>query len=226
MPVSAEEFGLSFVILSLVFAGAALIRRCSRPLRALFIPTAVIGGFLMLGLGPEGLGRIIGGNGLFSHTTFEVWKTLPGLLINVMCAALLLGERLPPLKTIWGFSGSHVIMAGIMSSGQFAVGSILALFVLGPVFGFTDKSGALIEMSFAGGHGTLAGLTPVLVAYGAGDLLEVGLGLATIGMVTGIVIGTMLVNYAVNSPTISIARDAPTSPKENLDIDHHLPKPD
>ena len=167
-----------------------------------------------------------GGSGLFSGTTFAVWQVLPGLLINVMCAALLLGERLPPLETIWRFSGSHVIMAGIMSAGQFAVGSILTLLVLVPVFGFNDKAGALIELSFAGGHGTLAGLTPVLVEYGAGDLLEVGLGLATIGMVTGIIIGTMLVNYAVKSPTISIARDEPTSPDEDLDIDHHLPRPD
>src|SRR5262245_64023816 len=117
------------------------------------MPTAVIGGFLMLGLGPEGLGRLTGGNGLFSDTTFAVWEVLPGLLINVFCAALLLGERLPPLKTIWGFSGSHVIMAGIMSAGQFAVGSILTLFVLAPVFGLDEKAGALIEMSFAGGHG-------------------------------------------------------------------------
>jgi ESS family glutamate:Na+ symporter len=226
MPATVEEIGLSFVILTLVFAGAALIRRFSRPLRALFIPTAVIGGFLMLALGPEGLGRVNGGYGLFTDTTFGVWKVLPGLLINVMCASLLLGERLPPLKTIWGLSGSHVIMAGIMSTGQFAVGSIVALLVLGPVFGFTDKSGALIELSFAGGHGTLAGLTPVLVAYGAEDLLEVGLGLATIGMVTGIVIGTMLVNYAVNSPNISVARHDRTSDKEDLDIDHHQHKPD
>ena len=38
-------------------------------------------------------------------------------------------------------------------------------------------------------------------------------------MVTGIVIGTMLVNYAVKSPTISIALDNRTSPEEDLDID-------
>jgi hypothetical protein len=45
MPGSVEEVGLSLVVLSLVFACAALIRRWSRPLRKLFIPTAVIGGF-------------------------------------------------------------------------------------------------------------------------------------------------------------------------------------
>jgi len=223
---SAEELGLSLVMLSLVFAAAALIRRWSRPLRALFIPTAVIGGFLALALGPEGIGRLIGGNGIFSTATFAVWKALPGLLINVMCAALLLGERLPPLQKIWNVSGSHVIMAGIMSGGQFAVAGVLTLLVLEPVFGFTSKAGALIEMAFAGGHGTLAGLTPVLVAYDAEELLEVGLGLATIGMVTGIVVGTMLVNYGIKSPSITVARQNPTSPDEDLDIDHHLPGPD
>jgi glutamate:Na+ symporter, ESS family len=226
MPGSANEIGLSLVILSLVFACAALVRRLSRPLRALFIPTAVIGGFLAMAFGPEGLGRLTGGEGIFSSGTFAVWKALPGLLINVMCATLLLGERLPPLRTIWKISGTHVIMAGLMSAGQFAVGGVLVLLLLEPVFGLSRSAGALIEMSFAGGHGTLAGLTPVLAEYGALDLLEVGLGLATIGMVTGIVIGTMLVDYAVRSPSISVARQRPTSPDEDLDIDHHLPKSD
>jgi ESS family glutamate:Na+ symporter len=223
---SAEDFGLSFVILSLVFALASLVRRWSRPLRALFIPTAVIGGFLVLVLGPEGFGRVTGGSGLFSQETFAVWKALPGLLINLMCASLLLGERLPPLKTVWTISGPHVITAGVMSGGQFAIAGIVTMLVLEPVFGFSSKAGALIEMSFAGGHGTLAGLTPVLVKYDAAELLEVGLGLATIGMVTGIVVGTMLVNYGINSPTISVARQNPPSPDEDLDIDHHLPGPD
>ncbi len=223
---SPEDFGVSLIILSLIFAAAALARRWSRPLRALFIPTAVIGGFLMLFLGPEGVGRMTGGTGVFSEQTFTIWTALPGLLINVMCASLLLGERLPPLGQVWTISGSHVIAAGVMSGGQFAIAGILTLLVLEPVFGFSSKAGALIEMAFAGGHGTLAGLTPVLIKYDAAELLEVGLGLATLGMVTGIVIGTMLVNYGINSPTISVARQTPPSPEEDHDIDHHLPGPD
>ena len=54
MPGSVESIGLSIVVLSLVFACAALIRRWSRPLRQLFMPTAVIGGFLVLGPGGDG----------------------------------------------------------------------------------------------------------------------------------------------------------------------------
>ena len=71
-PASVEEVGLSLVILSLVFASAALVRRWSSPLRKLFIPTAVIGGFPVLGLGPEGMGRLLGGTGLFPENVFAV----------------------------------------------------------------------------------------------------------------------------------------------------------
>jgi glutamate:Na+ symporter, ESS family len=225
-PGSVEEVGLSLVILSLVFACAALIRRWSSPLRKLFIPTAVIGGFLVLGLGPEGMGRLLGGTGLFPENVFAVWRQLPGLLVTVMSASLLLGEHLPPFRKLWSISGSHVIMISVMSMGQFAVGGILVWFLLEPVFGINHKAGALLEMSFNGGHGTLAGVTPVLQQYGVGDLVNVGLGLATIGIVSGIVVGTTLVNYAIRSPSIPVVRQTPPSPDEDFDIDHHLPGPD
>jgi ESS family glutamate:Na+ symporter len=225
-PVSVEEGGLSLVVLSLVFACAALIRRWSSPLRKLFIPTAVIGGFLVLGLGPEGMGRLLGGTGLFPENVFAVWRQLPALLVTVMSASLLLGEHLPHSRKLWSISGSHVIMISVMSFGQFAVGGILVWLLLEPLFGINRKAGALLEMSFNGGHGTVAGLTPVLQQYGVGDLAPVGLGLATIGIVSGIVVGTTLVNYAIRSPSIPVVRQTPPSPDEDFDIDHHLPGPD
>jgi ESS family glutamate:Na+ symporter len=92
---SAQDVGQAFVLLALVFLGAAVIRKWSRHLRALFLPAAVIGGFLALALGPEGVGRFAGSKGIFPDQTFAVWHALPGLLINVMSASLLLGERLP-----------------------------------------------------------------------------------------------------------------------------------
>ena len=223
---TADDVGEALVLLALVFLGAGVIRKWSRHLRALFLPTAVIGGFLALALGPEGIGRLAGSNGMFPDQTFAVWHALPALLINVMAASLLLGEPLPPPRKIWGISGSHVIMAGIMSAGQFAVAGLAVLVLLKPVFDFSDKGGALIEVSFAGGHGTLAGLGPVFDEYGAGQLVPVGFGLATIGLVTGVVIGTILINYAIRSPSIPVARQNPTTPDEDLDIDHHLPRPD
>src|SRR5262245_56774661 len=164
--MSAQDIGLAMVTLSLVFAGAELIRRRVKLMRSLFIPTAVIGGFLALILGPEVLGRLTDGEGIFSSTTFRVWEVTPGLVINVMAASLLLGKRLPPVKTIWNVSAPHVIMAGMASAGQYAVGGILVLLLLRPLFDTPPEAGALIEMSFAGGHGTLAGLSGVFGEHG------------------------------------------------------------
>src|SRR5215469_6745927 len=121
---TATDLGEASVLLALVFLGAALIRKWSSHMRALFLPTAVIGGFLALALGPEGVGRLTDSNGIFPGQTFTLWQALPGLLINVMAASLLLGEQLPAPRKIWGIAGSHVIMAGIQSAGQFAFAGI------------------------------------------------------------------------------------------------------
>src|SRR5262245_60374573 len=223
---TADDVGQAIVLLALVFLAAAVIRKRSRHLRALFVPTAVIGGFLALALGPEGVGRFADSNGIFPDQTFAVWHALPGLLVNVMSASLLLGEPLPAPRKIWNISGSHVVMAGIVSAGQFAVAGLVVLLLLRPLLDFSDRGGGLVQLSFAGGHGTLAGLGPGLGDSGAGELVDVGLGLATIGLLTGVVIGTILVNHAIRSPSIPVARENPTSPDEDLDIDHHLPRPD
>jgi glutamate:Na+ symporter, ESS family len=67
---TADDLGQAFVLLALVFLVAALIRNWWRHLRALFVPTAVIGGFLALALGPEGVGRLTDSNGVFPERTF------------------------------------------------------------------------------------------------------------------------------------------------------------
>src|SRR5262245_59786967 len=110
---TAADLGESLVLLALVFLGAALLRKWSSHLRALFRPTAVIGEFLARALGPEGVGRITGGIGIFPVQTFALWQVFPGMLISVMSASLLLGEQLPAPAKTWGIAGSHVIMAGI-----------------------------------------------------------------------------------------------------------------
>lgn len=84
----------------------------------------------------------------------------------------------------------------------------------------------MIEVAYAGGHGTVAGLTGALEAEGAGELADMGLGLATIGLISAVIVGTLVVNYAVRSGNIPIARDAPTEPADDYDIDHHQPGPD
>jgi ESS family glutamate:Na+ symporter len=62
---------------------------------------------------------------------------------------------------------------------------------------------------FAGGHGTITGMDGILSEACAPEMIDVGLGAATISMITGVVGGSILVNYAVRIPRIHVARNRP-----------------
>ncbi len=220
---SGEWVGVSIVFISIVLLVSGIIRRNVRWLRSLFIPTAVIAGFMILLVGPQVLGEWTDSQGLIPQQVLDVWAVLPGLLINVVFAAVMLGKRLPPVRQIWDASAPHVILGSTFSFGQFALGSLLTVLVLGPVFDMPDLTGSMLEMSFAGGHGTIAGMGQMLSDEGASDLVDLGLGLATISMVTGIVGGSMIVRYALDNPRIAVARETPPSADEHLDLsDIHI----
>lgn len=214
----AQWVGFSIVILGIILLVSAVIRRYVPGVAALFIPTSVVAGFVILLVGPQLLGAWTGTGGLIPEPVLTIWATLPGLLINVVFAAVMLGKALPSPKEIWSASAPHVIFGAALSFGQFALGALAVVLILTPLFGLTDVAGSIIELSFAGGHGTIAGMQPLLEDAGAGELVDLGLGLATISMVTGIVTGSLLVRYAVSSERIPLARTTPPDKSEPLDL--------
>jgi ESS family glutamate:Na+ symporter len=183
-----------------------LLRRLVPWLAAVYIPTSVLAGFLILLAGPHVLGQVTGGWSLIPARTITVLSTLPGLLINIVFGGIMIGKRLPSVRRIWNDAAPHAILGGVFSFGQFAIGGLVVALLLRPVFGLPDAAGSIIEMSFAGGHGTIAGMGGLLDDAGAGQLVDIGLGLATISMLTGVIGGTVLVNWAVRNPHIDVAR--------------------
>jgi ESS family glutamate:Na+ symporter len=215
----AQWAGLALVALGPVLGVSMLVRRYVPILGALFIPASVIAGFLILLVGPQVLGAATGTTGLIPLPVLTVWSSLPGLLINVVFAAVMLGKRLPPLRTIWSDSAPHFILGSAYSFGQFALGALAVAFMLTPLFGLSPLAGSILELSFAGGHGTIAGMGPLLTEGGAPELIDLGLGLATVSMVTGMAGGTLLVRWAVANPHVSVARTKPVQRQENYDVD-------
>jgi glutamate:Na+ symporter, ESS family len=169
----------------------------------LFLPASVIGGTLALLLGPQVLGRLsarIGGpealhDGLVPSVVRDVWTELPVLLISVVFAALFIGKRIPPVRQVWTIAGPQVALGQSIAWGQYVVGLLLGLFVLAPVFGMHPATGALIEIGFEGVHGTAAGLAGTFEAFGFPEGTDLALGLATVGLVAGVLVGTIIVNW-------------------------------
>lgn len=206
----AQAAGLSFVFLGIALLCGMLLRRAVPWLAAVYIPSSVLAGFLILLAGPQVWGRATGGWSLVPHQATHVFALLPGLMINIVFGGIMIGKKLPSVGRIWQDAAPHVILGSVFSFGQFAIGGLAVALLLTPVFGLPDAAGSIIEMSFAGGHGTIAGMGGLLDDAGAGELVDIGLGLATLSMLTGVIGGTLLVNAAVRHPRIDVARQHTT----------------
>lgn len=184
------------------------VRSSIRIFQKLYLPSSIVAGVLVLLLGPEIAGRLAdslmedsGGwsQGIFPESILTVWSQLPGLLINVVFAALFIGKTIASPKEIWRDAGPMVVHGQIIAWGQYVIGLLLVVFVLTPVWGMSPLAGALIEISFEGGHGTAGGLADTFKELGFESGADLALGLATIGVVAGVLLGTVLVNWAVRS---------------------------
>ncbi len=207
--------GVAQVLIALGWATAfvlvaKLAHRHVKVFRTLFIPSSVIAGFAALLLGPQVLGFVamsLGwterlADGLIPATVLDAWSSLPGLLINMVFASLFLGKRIPPLREIIRVAGPQVALGQSMAWGQYVVGILLAVAILQPVFGMDPVAGALIEIGFEGGHGTAAALDSTFEEFGFAEGSDLALGLATIGLIAGVLSGLAIINWAVRTGRI------------------------
>ena len=87
-----------------------------------------------------------------------------------------------------------IAFGSTMAWAQYVLGILLVLLFLAPVFDVNPLAASLIEISFAGGHGTAAGLAPTFEKLGWSEGTDVALGLATVSIVTAVATGILFVN--------------------------------
>jgi glutamate:Na+ symporter, ESS family len=205
--MSPNEIGFSFIILGAFLILGKWLRVYSSTMQQLFLPSSIIAGVIALALGPGVLGAIVGtfapdhtlSQGLLPDFILGVWAELPGLFINIVFASLFLGTSLPSLRKVWIVGGPQVAMGQMVSWGQYALGMLLVLLILTPFFGTNPLAGALIEISFVGGHGTAAGLGETFSDLGFAEGYDLSVGLATIGILSGVIIGIILINIGART---------------------------
>ncbi|MEX3510512.1 sodium/glutamate symporter [Kocuria carniphila] len=200
--MSPEAVGFAFLILGVALLLGKFVRVKVGWVQSLFLPSSIIGGALLLILGPQVLGRFNGPwgeSGLFTEGMVETWGVLPGLLISVIFATMFLGQDLPSPKRAAKLVGPQLSLGVAFGSGQYVIGLLLAALILVPVFAASPMTGALIEIGFEGGHGTAAGMRPVMEELGFGEGADLAVGLATVGIVGGIIIGIGLINWGVRT---------------------------
>ena len=179
----------SFAGLSLLLVVGKYLRLKIKPFQRLYIPTSVIAGTLGLVI------LQVSGKSIPGHWTVG-WLQLPGFLINIVFAALFLGVTIPSLATIWKKSAPQLGYGQVVAWGQYFVGLLTVLVFLKPVFKVPDVFGVIIPVGFEGGHGTAAGLKETFETFKWPEGTDYALTSATFGVITAIVFGIILINWA------------------------------
>lgn len=195
----------AFVLLGLLVLVARFVKYHVRLFQTLYLPESIIAGAIALLLGPAVLGAIATSlgvdseaylaGGIFPESIRTVWSQCPGVFINIVFAALFLGEYIPNPRDIWRKASPQVAFGQTIAWGQYVVGLLLTLLVLTPLFGLDPIAGSLIEVAFEGGHGTAAGMAQTFTNLDFPEGGDLAIGLATVGIVTGVIAGTVLADW-------------------------------
>lgn len=188
------HYGIAGLLLLGAVVGGYILARLSF-IRRLFLPTSLVAGLLLLVMGPQIAGKFFP---TFQIPTefYEMWSTLPKYMITLVFAGLFLGKPLLSFKKMWRLSGPQVAFGQTIAWGQYVVAGLVTLCVLTPLFAMPTYSAALLEISFEGGHGTVAGMTPVFQDLDFETGRQLATGLATASLVSALVIGIILINWA------------------------------
>lgn len=185
------------MIVLTALGGLSLLLACGFALRLavplfgrLLLPVSLIGGFVGLAAGPYGL-RVVPGE------VMAVWTTLPSVLINIVFACLFLGAPVPSFGTVARTAGPLVRFSLVNAVGQLVIGMLLTSVLLTPVFGVHPLFSCLIEVGFSGGHGSASAMMSVYSNLGFPAGGPLGQASATIGIITGVLGGVVLIQWGV-----------------------------
>jgi glutamate:Na+ symporter, ESS family len=183
---AAALIAVAFALLGLLVA----IGRAIGPalgLQRLGLPAAVLAGLLGLLLGPHGPWPVM------PAAIEALWAQLPMVLLTLVFGTLLLGKPLPAIGQLWRPAAAQTLVGLTLGFGQYLVGALAVLLVLGPLLGVNPLMACLIEVGFEGGHGSAAVMGPIYAGLGFGEGSDLGLAMATVGLLSSTVLGGALV---------------------------------
>jgi ESS family glutamate:Na+ symporter len=218
---------LSFIGLCMLIIVGHVLRTKIRLFARLYLPSCVIGGlfgllviqaFRLAGGGADA-GWLFRVNGFLTSMS-EPWGKLPGMLINVVFACLFLGVALPSAGVIWKRAYTQLAYGQIVAWGQYIVGVGLWIVLIHQFWPeLPAMFGGVLPVGFEGGHGTAGGLAPVFEQYDWSAGKDFALASATGGILSAIIVGMMLVNWATRKGyTVRKASPADIPEDESIGI--------
>ncbi|MEO1003106.1 MAG: sodium:solute symporter [Cyanobacteria bacterium J06638_7] len=159
-------------------------------LQRLGLPAAVVAGLLGLSIGPDGPWPLL------PAAVEELWARLPTILLTLVFGTLMLGRPLPAVRRFWRAATAQILLGLTLGFGQYLMGALAVLWLLGPWLGVDPLMACLIEVGFEGGHGSAAVMGPIYADLGFAEGTDLGLAMATVGLLSSTVLGGVLVVIA------------------------------
>jgi ESS family glutamate:Na+ symporter len=156
-------------------------------MKRLGLPESLLAGGLGLLLAPSGPLPVL------PPAVVSFWAELPLALLTLVFGSLLVAKPLPKPGPLWRPLRAQILLALVMAFGQFLVGALVVGLVLQPWLGVSPVMACLIEVAFEGGHGSAAAMGPTYERLGLEGGQDLGLAMATVGLLTASLVGGLLV---------------------------------
>lgn len=179
--MSVTDFLIDFAIASLFIAIGQLIRAKVRLVQKFFVPASMIGGFLALALGSQGLNILPFSDSIGSYA---------GKLIILIFAAVGINGfsfNKKDFKAEVNRVGSYLSYKILAQTIQFSLVPLFAILVISRLFPEINYGfGLLLVSGFSGGHGTAAAVGSTFARLGDADAIDIAMTCVTVGILAGI----------------------------------------
>ena len=208
MTYDGYSFLIDFAFMSLLLVIAQLMRSRIKFLQNFYIPSSVVAGLLGLLCGPQVLNIIPWSDKIGSYSY---------LLICVVFAGLYLGKKEKiNVKKIFGTVGDtfciNMATEFICFGSALLVGGVIIKVFFPNIF---EEFCLLLPSGYCGGHGYASTIgTALNNLLGRDDCVQIGQTFATLGLLTGLFVGIVLINYAARRGYTSFIQRADELPEE------------
>ena len=189
------------MIISLLLIGGFIIRSFCSPLQKLFLPASIVGGILGLILGPQVLGWIV---------IPESFPQFNGVMMRVIMTCVVFGVTVNASRLLehMDYALANVFLYG----SQMILGVLIAMSCVSIAPDMPKGWGILGTFAYFGSHGSAAAAASVLEQGGSAGAVDIGMVLATGGLIWSMVVGMAIVNYGVRKGWATFVKDPEKQP--------------
>ena len=200
-------------MISIVIIISQLIRYRIKLLQNLYLPSSVIAGFICLLGGNQFLNLLPFSENSSGNVAMEGYTAF---LVVFLFATVFLGKKkkdITPVNMI-EHSGDTFFYNMAALVGQYGFALLFGFIILVPLFPMLpDGFGIFLPAGFIGGYGTAAAIGGVLQENGWEDALSICITSATVGILTAIFAGIVLINIATRNGWTRMVESAQKTPQ-------------